>query len=224
MFSAISWIDIVLFKANHKNKEQMRKFFLILASFLIVATTVNAQSGFGIKAGLNFNSMSDIKIKDLESSVKGKTGFHVGVLYKISLPFGLAVQPELLYSQKSSTVSTFNALGAAKKYESKVGYLQLPVNVQWGVDLVLLRPYLQVSPYIGYAVSTKTDYKNLDYKNFQYGIGVGAGIEVWKFQIIGRYCWDLGEVGTLKSWGDLKNTDLKTGKNRGFELSLAIIF
>lgn len=198
----------------------MKKFFFVFVACLMVATTVNAQSGFGVKAGLNFNSMSDIKIGDLQSSVKGKTGFHVGVLYKLKLPLGLALQPELLYTQKSSTIDV-EKIDA--KFENKIGYLQLPVNLQWGVDLVLFRPYIQVSPYIGYAINTKNNFYKMDYEKFQYGIGVGVGLEIWKFQLSGRYCWDLGEVGQFSLDNNLdKMRDL--GKSRGFELSLAIIF
>ncbi|MEG0518416.1 MAG: porin family protein [Bacteroidales bacterium] len=198
----------------------MRRLVLVLAAFILVAVTANAQSGFGVKAGLNFNSMSDIKIENLETSVQNKTGFHVGVVYKLKLPAGLALQPELVYTQKSSSISY---AGVNKKSENKMGYLQLPVNLQWGVDLVLFRPFIQVSPYVGYMIHNKTDFFQTDYKKFQYGIGVGAGLEIWKFQLSGRYCWDLGEVGTF-SWDKANPKNIEFGKNRGFELSLAIIF
>lgn len=196
----------------------MKKLFLVLAAFILIAANANAQSGFGVKAGLNFNSMSDIKIADLETSVQNKTGFHVGVVYKLKLPAGLALQPELVYTQKSSSISY-----AGEKSENKMGYLQLPVNLQWGIDLVLFRPFIQVSPYVGYVVHTKTDFFQTDYEKFQYGIGVGAGLEIWKFQLSGRYCWDLGDVGTF-SWDKTNPQKIDLGKNRGFELSLAIIF
>ena len=56
------------------------------------------------------------------------------------------------------------------------------------------------------------------------GVGIGAGLEIWKFQLSGRYCWDLGEVGKY-SWTDANNNIMSaTPKTKGFELSIAIIF
>lgn len=199
----------------------MRKITIILSVLLITAVSAYAQNGFGIKAGLNFNSMSDIKTNDLKMSIQSKTGFHAGVLYRIKLPLGLALQPELLYSQKGSSID----LGIPEKAEMKMHYLQLPVNLQWGVDLVLFRPFIMVSPYIGYAIAKGDDLRNIewdDLNKFQYGIGVGAGLDIWKFQVTGRYCWDLGKVSDF-DWGELSSA-IKGGKNRGFELSLAFIF
>ncbi len=192
----------------------MRKIIVAFMFISLAMVSARAQSGFGIKAGLNFNSMSDIKIGDIETSIKGRTGFHVGVLYKLRLPLGLALQPELLYTQKNSTVD-YKSI----KYDSKIGYLQLPVNLQWGLDLLLFRPFIQVSPYIGYAISKSSDISNHDFNNFQYGMGLGAGLEIWKIQVSGRYCWDLGKLGEFTL-----DRDKISAKNRGFELSLAIIF
>lgn len=194
----------------------MKRITVLFLVLTLAAFSARAQAGFGVKAGLNFNSMSDIDIRNMNASVKGKTGFHVGVLYNWRLPLGFALQPELLYSQKSNTVTYENL-----KYDSKIGYLQLPVNVQWGVDLVLFRPFLQVSPYIGYAISKISDIDNSDLNRFQYGIGLGAGLEIWKFQLSGRYCWDLGKLGEFTFNSEQNRI---SAKNRGFELSLAIIF
>lgn len=194
----------------------MKKFLIVAALIVLGAGVGNAQSRFGIKAGLNFNSLSDIKVDDIKASMKSKTGFHAGVVYQVKLPLKFALQPELLYISKNSEIG--NA-------DLKMHYFQLPVNIQWGVDLVLLRPYLQVSPYIGYAFSNASDKilksdSDLEFDKFAYGIGLGAGIEIWKFQVSGRYCWDLGNVATFKEQG-IKRTN---AKNKGFELSLAYLF
>lgn len=176
----------------------------------------NAQSRFGIKAGLNFNSISDVKIGDKKTTMDNKTGFHAGVIYQAKLPLGFALQPELLYTSKNA---------GKDDAELKMRYFQLPVNVQWGADLVMFRPYLQVSPYIGYAFSNGSskalkELTGITFNKFAYGIGVGAGLEIWKFQISGRYCWDLGTVASFKE----KGVEFGNAKNKGFELSLAFLF
>ncbi len=202
------------------------KKIAILFSVILLSTTVYGQ--FGIKAGLNFNSMKDFNVNELRSSFEGKTGFHVGVLYKLNLPLGFALQPELMYTQKGGSID----MGGRASGDIKMNYLQLPVNLQWGVDLVLFRPFVMVSPYIGYAIAKGDGFKDVEWDNlnkFEYGVGIGAGLDIWKFQVSGRYCWDLGTISDFKgdSFGEGFEDvfrAMNNGKNRGFELSIAFLF
>ena len=193
----------------------MKKLALILSVFLLSAVSLHAQKGFGFKAGMNFNSMSDLEFNDLKTSVNRKTGFHAGVLYQWDLPAGFALQPELLYVQKGGSVS--------EKGDFTMHYLQLPVNVQWGLNLVLFRPFVMVSPFLSYQISKDSNISGLNWntEKLGYGIGLGAGLDLWKFQVSGKYNWDLGKASEFK-WDGL-NT-FRGGKNKGFELSLAFIF
>lgn len=205
----------------------MKRFFLILGILLSTVSFANAKGGFGIKAGLNFQSLDDISFSNINYTLNRKTGWNAGILYKISLPLGFAVQPELMYSH-SRGIGKDLSMGniGLNQGEYTIDNLQLPVVVQWGVDLFMFRPYLQIAPYIGYTISSSCSIPGLDSdKNkFQYGVGIGAGLEIWKFQLSGRYCWDLGEVGKY-SWTDANNNIMSaTPKTKGFELSIAIIF
>lgn len=206
----------------------MKKLALILSVFLLSAVSMKAQSGFGIKAGMNFNSMSDLEFKDFKRTVDRKTGFHAGVLYKIDLPLGFGIQPELLYVQKGGTIAevyteSSATSGAYTSGSIKMHSLQLPVNIQWGLDLVLFRPYLMVAPFLSYQLANQSSIKGMKWETEKlgYGIGLGAGLDLWKFQVSGKYNWDLGKVSEFK-W-DGADT-FKGGKNKGFELSLAFIF
>lgn len=197
----------------------MKRTLIVLGVMFFCVLPMRAQNGFGIKGGLSYNSMSDIEIENWESSFNRKTGFHAGILYKAKLGSGLALQPELLYIQKGG-----NLEGNNESLDFKVHHIQLPINLQWGIDLMLFRPFVMVSPYIGYAIANGDELKGLEWDNmnrFEYGIGLGAGLDIWKFQVTGRYCWDLGKVAEFK-WDGI-NT-FKGGKNKGFELSLAFIF
>jgi hypothetical protein len=208
----------------------MKRNLLLLVACLLVSLQGFCQ--FGVKAGMNFNSLGDVKAdydkssiaNSLESAVQNKTGFHVGVLYKFQIPLvGVAVQPELIYSQTKGDVKLEYSGLSAMKSEISVDYLQLPVSLQWGLDLILLRPFIQVVPYIGYCINKDTSIKDLKLKtnDFNYGVGLGAGLDVWKLQVSGRYCWDLGNMADYE-WNGLST--LKGGKNKGFQLSLALFF
>ncbi|MBR5856299.1 MAG: PorT family protein [Bacteroidales bacterium] len=202
----------------------MKKTLIVLCILFMCTFQLKAQSGFGIKGGLSYNSMSDIELSNLYGSLKRKTGFHAGILYKVKLPVGLALQPELIYIQKGSSIEIHPDGILSKEADFKMHYVQLPVNLQWGLDLVLFRPFIMVSPYIGYAIAKGDEFQNIEWKDlnrFEYGIGLGAGMDVWRFQVTGRYCWDLGKIGDFE-WAGIDT--FKGGKNKGFELSLAFIF
>ena len=208
----------------------MKKSLLVLVACLLVSLQGFAQ--FGVKAGLNFNTLGDVTANfkqsdaqnSFQSAVENKTGVHVGVLYKFQIPLvGVAVQPELIYTQTKGTVELASALAQPLKSDVTVDYLQLPVSLQWGLDLVLLRPFIQVVPYIGYCINENASVKDLKIKadNFNYGIGIGAGLDLWKLQVSGRYCWDLGNMADYQ-WNGASS--LAGGKNKGFQLSLAMFF
>ena len=123
-------------------------------------------------------------------------------------------------------------MGGRASGDIKMNYLQLPVNLQWGVDLVLFCPFIMVSPYIGYAIAKGDGFKDVGWSNlnkFEYGVGLGAGLDIWKFQVSGRYCWDLGTMSDFKGDNFGEGVEdafkaLNNGKNRGFELSIAFLF
>ena len=206
----------------------MKKILLLVTALMLLS--VPGFSQFGIKGGFNFTSFGDIDLgKDAtyKTAFEKKTGYHVGLLYKVKIPMiGLAIQPELLYSQVQGDLSiskTSSQSVSGTTSNVKMTYLQLPVALQWGVDLMLFRPFLQAVPYIGYSFARDNGNKDLewDVNKFRYGIGLGAGIDIWKLQVSGRYCWDLGKVADFE-WQGVKT--FEGGKNKGFELSLAILF
>ena len=106
--------------------------------------------------------------------------------------------------------------------------MELPVSFQWGPDLLLFRPFVDVSPFIGYGFThdmASRDWESL--KKLEYGLGLGAGLEVWKLQIVCRYNWNFGPI---LNQDDYVNFDIIPdagfGKNnfRGVTLSLALLF
>ena len=62
---------------------------------------------------------------------------------------------------------------------------------------------------------------------WEYGLGAGIGVEIWKIQVIGRYNWNFGSLSDLKSEGNvaeaLANAGGK-GKFGGFSITAAVLF
>lgn len=173
----------------------MKKLFIVIASLLIAAS---AHAQFGVTAGI---TSSKATIDAAVSDVRNVTQYHVGVLYK--LDFGLfAIQPALIYNVKGSKVEAIKGLGDITAFDYKNGYLELPVQLQVGLNLGIARIYAVAEPFIGYAITnstqttngTKIDVKWNEFKDkLEYGVGVGAGVELIKHvQVSARYFWNLG--------------------------------
>ena len=192
---------------------------------------------FGIVAGAGFNT-----IKNISPDVA--TGYHAGLTYKFNLPLGFAIQPSLLYNMKASLVE--DALAGNARFDYKMGYLELPVSFQWGPDLLLFRPFLDVSPYVGYALNNElrgsADGALRISANFvnewdginrlEYGLGLGGGLEIWKIQITCRYNWNFGPLfdasGNSATAREIianaKGSKLNDENFGGVSLSVALLF
>ena len=182
----------------------MKRLLVVIAAVL-VAMSASAQGRFGVTAGMNFNAASIDGIK-----TESKAGWSAGVTYAVNLPLGFSIQPSLVYTQKNASLvaQDFGFLDdvVASDLVQSVGSLILPVSVQWGPDLIVARPFFDVTPYVGYSLSNKLKGEAsglsgvIDGKNsLEYGLGIGAGLDVWRLQAIVRYNWNFGTMGILKT-------------------------
>ena len=197
----------------------------MLAALMLTGISASAQAKWGVTAGLNFNTS-----KFSEVDVKARTGWSVGGTCLVDLPLGFSVQPSLLYHQKGANITN--------ELSQSMGFLELPVSVQWGPDLLIFRPFLDVTPYVGYALSNKfsasvagivlSDEGWKGKERFEYGLGLGAGVNVWKLQFIARYNWNFGSLYNVEGWDDikphLKDLNSKSENFGGVTLSLAFLF
>ena len=191
----------------------MKKMILAAALFLMsLCFGDNVSAGnFGVLGGANFHTYSPA---DMHS--RTLTQWQAGLLYKFNLPVGFQIQPALLYNVKAATTDL-------APVDLSVGYLELMASVQWGVDLILFRPYIEVSPFAGYGLNSWGDLRNV-WNNaggrWEYGVGLGGGLQVWRFQINARYNWTFGEIlPSQKVKGLLDKADFS-----GVTLSLAYFF
>ena len=196
----------------------MKRFIIVITLCVMTfwGSHTSMARGFGITGGASFTG-----IRDVTSGLT--TGYHAGMTYKFDLPFGFAIQPSLLYHAKSSMVE--DAYENGDPLDLKAGYLELPVSFQWGPDLILFRPFLDVAPFVGYGLDSNISWDIL--QRLEYGVGLGVGLDIWKFQVIGRYNWNFGPLFTPE--GDLPEVDgirqkFNTTNFGGVTLSVAFLF
>lgn len=193
----------------------MKKFVFAAAvvAAMVFCTDASAQRYNSARVGLmgGFTS-SSTSIKNMDS--KSVSLYHVGLTAEIPLFGGFAIQPGLLY-QVSESLGSF---------ETKVGYLEVPVQVQWGLDLLAFRPYVLAEPFVGFRLGQSTKGEVADklkdnLKKVEYGLGVGAGVDVWRLQLSVKYFWNFGKIydkdGNVGPIGDTVKDAVKDAVNNG---------
>ena len=213
----------------------MKKLFVIAALFASMAIAGAQQLGF--KGGLTLSGMNGA---DAPKENKSMALYEAGILFKVDLGAGFAVQPALAYQVKGA------ALKQANDVKSKTGFVELSLGAQWGPDLLAFRPFIFVEPYVGYGVTgTETltgantgitaeeinkALQDTAKNKLEYGVGAGIGLEVASH--VQLSCQLFRNFGKLYKEGELDNGTLKYIKPsykdlknyQGVKLTLAILF
>jgi len=208
----------------------MKKVFLLLVSiFVLSGLAANAQH-FIVKLGYDYANVSVDKNVTVADIKAGRSGWLAGVAYQSEISNGFSIQPELLFRNTGFKITDLTDL--------RLGYLEIPLNVQWGPDLLIARPYLFGGPFVGVRVRDVFRGPESDVspdiraqiveslKRLEWGVGVGIGVEIFKFQIAGKYNWDFGKLSNLEMSQFDKNNISKTisGAPRTFELTVGLKF
>lgn len=185
----------------------MKKIMVIIMVAICCFGQTEAQVKFGIKGGLNFENFNFDSAKD-DLTLDNAIGWQVGALLQFKVPVvGLGVQPELLYTVKKADVNDES---------SSIHYFEIPLNIRWEFNLIMIRPYVLGGPYFSYAVNFNGDdvFKS-QLNRFDWGIGLGGGVEIWKLQLGLRYSWGLQNISSVSDF-ELKNNT--------FSLTLGFLF
>lgn len=176
--------------SSQSNSADMKKILLAVSVSIMVILIPGRAYGFswgkiGVKGAYNTAVITSSDV----GSIGGGGG---GVALNLKLPVpGMSVQPELDF---------------VYKYDRTM--MEIPVNFQVGLDLVLVRPFICLTPYMDIPLSSSGDVSM-----FQAGFGVGGGIDIWRFQVQCRYNWNITDFSKSVS-----------GKLRGLDLSLIFFF
>lgn len=149
---------------------------LMLASFGVMA---QSNSGWGIKAGLNYNSNGRY-IDDAGKIIDnpdGNVGYHFGIFGKGNLTGNLYIKPELVYTKLKSDYDE-------EKFD--MSKLDLPVLVGFKVIGPL---EVFIGPAFQYVLETEFDGITMDdiESNFTVGMNVGVGVSLGNIGIDLRY-------------------------------------
>ncbi len=163
----------------------MKKLFLFVSFFSFLLSS--AQFDFGVKAGLNYNSLDDLNIRggfpSFNEDIKsiGELGFHAGIFAQFKFT-KLYVKGELLYVQNNSSYD--NTLAPSSKL--KLSTLELPVLLGFKVVGPLK---LYIGPSLVYNIDSDfSDVFDLDFeRDLSIAFNIGSTVTINKIDIDLRY-------------------------------------
>lgn len=162
----------------------IKKSLTLLIILVTTTISINAQSSWGIKGSLLFNSNGELidEAGDIiENKGKGENGFNVGVYGKLDLG-PIYIRPELVYSQSSSKYTINSEVGTSESY--KMSSVDLPILV----GIRIIGPLnLLAGPAFKFITSNKIN--GLKYDKIENGVTVGLNIGVSAH--LGRFGFDV---------------------------------
>ena len=193
----------------------------VAAASLLMAARAHAQ--FGIVGGITSSTTEMTTAED----VKSMSLYHAGLTYKFSLGAGFAIQPSVLYQVKGANLGELNT-ASSEDFKVKSGYVELPVGLQWGPDLMVFRPFVMAEPFIGYQVTSSDrgadsieGWTEQAKNKFEYGYAVGGGLELaGNIQLSVQWFNNMGSLVNSSS-SDFSD---KVKNFKGIKFSVAILF
>ena len=189
----------------------MRKLKLgLVIAFLGVISLVGAQNAsFSIKGGVNLSNFYGDELNDKSM----KVGFHAGIGADFEFAPNIALQTGLFYSTKGAEFSNTDD-GDIISSDVTANYLQLPLHIAYKIDVTPgTKVVLHAGPYVAYGIGGEAKFgplsldtfdKDLGFKPFDAGFGLGVGAEFGK--ILVDLGWDMG----LTNLSRVDNVDIKT--------------
>lgn len=192
----------------------MKKRIVSLLVVLFCVVIANAQRlDLGAKIGANMT-----KINGQSFSDAFRLNYQLGFYGEIDFTKHIGIQPELLFSQSSSTVDTSgfksvyqDAASSLLKKDVKLNYLNIPILLRLNAGRFLT---FHVGPQFSILMNNN---KNLlanskdAFKSGDFAAVVGAQINISKLRIYGRYNVGLANISDADSPNKWKNQQLQVG-------------
>lgn len=215
----------------------MKKKLLTLGAAVLLAVGAQAQSGFGIKAGVNLPSYNYGSSDDL-SDTKSAVNFHITGYLDANVNQFFAIQPGISLQGKGAKLSEAKIGNTTYDISQNTMWLEVPVNFVAKVPVGGGGLFFGAGPYAGFGLSAKnklnkqngdgdfstTTLNDLKFgkdetlKSFDYGLNVLAGFKLGGGLLINaNYGLGLADIAGSKNLNStVKNRVFSVGI--GFEL------
>ena len=200
----------------------------MLAGMLISAMPAQAQLKFGIKAGMNANSISLDDVKG-NFTKENQNGFFVGPMAEFTVPIvGVGADIALMYDQKHASIDD---------QSETMHYISIPINIKYTLGLGSLAGiYVATGPQFSFNVGNNSIFDTIkdnvtgeaqDFelnKSMMYW-NIGAGVKLLSHLQVGyNYSIALGSTGEFSVLSTAGKAVTGKLKNNSHQISVAYTF
>ncbi|MEI6898679.1 MAG: porin family protein [Bacteroidota bacterium] len=204
----------------------MKKIFLLFLIAILIPAVYSQKRPWrvGVKGGVNYIHLENYGKEGFYSDFDAQPGWTLGVIAEYTKGdfFNYSVAPEIIVTQSYTLVDFIYWTD----YPANIQTIDIPINIRAGLRLSkIFRPYLLGNIYVSYIYNTVGDFfEILDADNslphntihrLYYGVSAGMGFDLWKFEVEGRYRWNMNRINT-DDYGNLRQM--------GLELSVGLLF
>jgi hypothetical protein len=191
------------------------KFILPLLAALLLSQALMAQFHIGVKAGANISKLDGVSFKN-----QFRYGYHIGGFAEIGLGEKIGLQPEVLFSQVSTSLDSnykniYQDFFNSDQSKVRLGYLSIPVLLNYKLIGNFLS--LQAGPQFGILINKNEKLVKNGVEAFKSGdfsmVG-GVQVKLSTVRLSGRYVVGLNDIS------DIGNRD--RWKNQGLQFSLGL--
>lgn len=202
-------------------KTYWKTALVALVAVVLGCASASAQFRFGVKAGVNLNSLhfSDWK-KNLQPD--NGCGFTGGVMTEFQVPIiGLCLDASLMYTHMTAATDVYTDPTASDKIGQNKNFLEIPVNLKYKFPVPMVQPYLFTGPSFAFKLGGNDDYFKT--KTVQCAWNIGLGFEVLShLQISGSYGFGMNNI--MKNFVDINTTNDFKVKNNYWTITAAYLF
>ena len=214
----------------------MKKVLLSLGAALLFAAGAQAQTGFGLKAGVTLPSYNYGSSDNLSDS-KSTTNFYITGYLNGNINQNFAIQPGISLQGKGAKIAEARFGNETYELTQNTMWLEVPVNFVGKLPIGGAELQLGAGPYVGFGLSGKNKFnrigdngdvssntldefkfgKDETLKGVDFGANITAGVKLMNgFLINANYGLGLTNIAGDKSLSDdIKNRVLSFGI--GFE-------
>ncbi len=204
----------------------MKRLTTLFIITLAIVSQVQAQS-FGVQAGFNFSSMLEKDDDGKDNNYKIAPGFNIGGVAEMPITDMFSVQAKLLFTSKGFNYKTSSS---STKVNCFLFYTEIPIMAKANFEISDIGVFGLLGPYFGFGLGGRlksgsttvsidwgSDGNNDDLKRFDFGMSIGAGVNISVFQFGMNYNLGLANISAYTDDGT-KN------KNRSFNLFAVYVF
>ena len=199
---------------------------LCLVPLAPAQTKLQPGFSFGFKTGF---LLADFVGVDVDSAFITKVGFSAGGLLAYRLGDGIAVQAEILYSQKGSRLST--KVGDVMLREwFRLDYLEIPLLLRFLPPMESrIRPMFFAGPYVAFRARFKEQWEFGDesgnddiptFRKTEYGFAAGGGLDF----PVGKGTRMTAEIRYARGISSLTNDSSERVRNAVFAILVGFAF